>query len=558
MKTKILKRLSSLIFPLIVLFSCSKPAFKNKLIKENILYDKAFEFREQGRIDSAFSYFNQAKDLFLVQNDSLGAGKCLVNMGIISTDRGDYFGGQEISLNAIKYFDNTDKKQHPYIHSNYNNVGIASAKLADYSNALKFYNLAINYANKPFDINLYLNNKAKIYQDTKNFKESLKIYNQILSKNSDNPKEYARALSNLAKTKWLINPEYNAEPEFLKALNIRLKENDLWGLNASYAHLSDFYSVVKPTNALDCAEKMYNVAKKIKSADDQLEALQKLINIGSPSKIKQYFKIYYKLDDSLQSSHNAAKNQFALIRYDTERSKADNLVLQKDNEGKRYQIVILIIGILLIIIAGTLWYKKRKQRLELEAQNSIRENKLQTSQKVHDVVANGLYRIMSKLDNQVTLKDNPIVNEIEELYEQSRDISYERPKLKNQSFNEKISETLKSFASENTRVILVGNSAALWEKVSEQAKDEVEHVLQELMVNMGKHSQANDVVIKFEQVQQTINIYYTDNGVGIAGKPQPKNGLTNTGSRIDAIGGTITFDTKVEKGLKIQISFPVS
>jgi hypothetical protein len=49
-------------------------------------------------------------------------------------------------------------------------------------------------------------------------------------------------------------------------------------------------------------------------------------------------------------------------------------------------------------------------------------------------VANGLYRIMSKLDNQETLKDNPIVNEIEELYEQSRDLSYERPKSKNHDF----------------------------------------------------------------------------------------------------------------------------
>ncbi|WP_431293544.1 hypothetical protein [Pedobacter sp. P26] len=230
--------------------------------------------------------------------------------------------------------------------------------MADYSNALKFYNLAIDYADRPFDINLYLNNKAKIYQDTKNFKESLKIYNQILSKNSDNPKEYARALSNLAKTKWLINLNYNAEPEFLKALNIRLKENDLWGLNASYAHLSDFYSIIKPTLALHYAEKMYSVAKKIKSADDQLEALQKLTNLGPTSKIKQYFEIYYKLDDSLQTARNAAKNQFALIRYETEKSKADNLVLQKDNDGKRYQIIILIIGILLLIIVGTFWYKK--------------------------------------------------------------------------------------------------------------------------------------------------------------------------------------------------------
>jgi signal transduction histidine kinase len=127
------------------------------------------------------------------------------------------------------------------------------------------------------------------------------------------------------------------------------------------------------------------------------------------------------------------------------------------------------------------------------------------------------------------------------------------------TFNEKIADLLKSFASENTRVILVGNSALHYgEKVSEQAKDEIAHILQELMVNMDKHSLASDVVIKFEQVQQKINIYYTDNGIGIAGKPQPKNGLTNTGTRIAAIGGTITFDTNVEKGLKIQISFPVS
>ena len=71
-------------------------------------------------------------------------------------------------------------------------------------------------------------------------------------------------------------------------------------------------------------------------------------------------------------------------------------------------------------------------------------------------------------------------------------------------------------------------------------------------------SQASDVVIRFEQAQEKINIHYTDNGVGIFGKVQPNNGLTNTGTRIEAIGGTIIFDTKVEKGLKIQISFPVS
>jgi tetratricopeptide (TPR) repeat protein len=551
------KRFSSLFFLFIILFSCSKPS-KKKLIKENILYDKAFEFREQGRIDSAFSYFNQAKDLFLTQNDSLGAGKCLVNMGIISTDRGDYFGGQEISLNAIKYFDHTDKKQYPYIHSNYNNVGIASAKLADYQNALKFYNLAISYADKLSDINLYLNNKAKVYQDTKNFKESLKIYNQILSKNSDNPKEYARALSNLAKTKWLINPKYNAEPEFLKALDIRLKENDLWGLNASYAHLSDFYSNTKPKIALDYAGKMYSVAKKIKSADDQLEALQKLTNLGYLSKIKQYFQIYYKLNDSIQTSHNTAKNQFALIRYETEKGKADNLVLQKDNDKKRYLLIISGFVILIITVAGILWYRKRKQKIELKAKNAIRENQLQTSKKVHDKVANKIYRVMSEVENKDDLNKDHLLDQLEFIYNTSRDISYEITENRQiKTFSQQLSDLFSAYISSTRSIEVSHNEEELWANVQEKTKGEIFIVLLELMNNMKKHSGATSVKIEFKRHQHIISIHYQDNGIGLPKKMTYNNGLTNTETRMKNISGTITFETIDKTGLEILISFPI-
>ncbi|MBE5317712.1 tetratricopeptide repeat protein [Pedobacter sp. MR2016-19] len=481
-------------------------------------------------------------------------------MAIISGDQNDYFGSQEISLSAIQYLNVNYENQKEILSSNYNNLGKVAHHLKRYAEADHFYIQSIDLANKEKSRVIYISNLAINLSDQKRYSEALSYFEKIIKNKSltNDSNSFPRVLTNMSLTKWRQNPNYNPVANFLKALHIREKINDQWGQNSSYAHLADYYIQKQSDSALFYANKMYHVAKEIKSADDQLEALQKLIKLSPPKETKHFFNVYEKLNDSVQIARNAAKNQFALIRYDTEKSKADNLVLQKDNEGKRYQIIILIIGILLLIIVGTLWYKKRKQRLELEAQNTIRDNKLKTSQKVHDVVANGLYRIMSKLDNQETLKDNPIVNEIEELYEQSRDLSYEKPKSKDQNFHEKIFNLLKSFASENTRVILVGNSAPLWEKVSEKAKDEIEHILQELMVNMGKHSQASDVVIKFEQAEQKINIYYTDNGIGIAGKPQPKNGLTNTGNRIDAIGGTITFDTKVEKGLKIQISFPVS
>ncbi|MGY0035742.1 sensor histidine kinase [Pedobacter sp. NJ-S-72] len=177
---------------------------------------------------------------------------------------------------------------------------------------------------------------------------------------------------------------------------------------------------------------------------------------------------------------------------------------------------------------------------------------------MHDVVANGLYRVMTEIENQDSLDRDSILDKLENMYEKSRDISYEELQFTDQNFHVKISDLLRSFATETTRIVLVGNTAGLWEKVSTQAKLEIEHVLQELMVNMTKHSSASNVAVKFVQTNNCINIYYTDNGIGISKEGQFNNGLTNTGNRIKSIHGEIIFETKAEKGLKVQISFPVS
>lgn len=548
---------------LIFFYSCTDRV-KNRKKANNLFYDKAFEYNQKKVPDTAFLYFNKAKDLFLQQKDSLGVAKCLVNMGMISTERGDYFGGQEISLNALSYFDQKKENQFTYIHSNFNNLGLATYHLKDYKNALKFYESAIEFSRDSLTTHNSLNNKAKVYEEIKQYKKALKIYNQILKETNKNPREYARTLTNISYTKWLQDPNYNAVPVYLKALHIREEEKDLWGQNASYAHLADYYIQKQPDSALHYALKMYTVAKKINSRDDQLEAIQKLIKLSPPKETRVYFEIYQKLSDSLQTARNAAKNQFALIRYEAEKNKVDNLNLQKDNTEKRYQIVkqeiILFITFLLIVAASiisVLWYKKRKQRLELQAQNTIRENQLKTSKKVHDVVANGLYRVMTEIENQDTLDRDNILDKLEVMYEKSRDISYDEVPLTGENFHEEILDLLKSFANENTRVVYAGSSPDMWKGVSGEAKYEVQHILQELMVNMQKHSNASNVAVKFENLDNYINIRYTDDGVGISKELQFNNGLTNTGNRIKSINGTITFDTKSERGFKVYISFPV-
>nr|GFD55410.1 hypothetical protein [Tanacetum cinerariifolium] len=61
--------------------------------------------------------------------------------------------------------------------------------------------------------------------------------------------------------------------------------------------------------------------------------------------------------------------------------------------------------------------------MELEAQNALRNSQLNTSKRVHDVVANGLYRVMTEIENQADMDRENVLDKIEALYEKSRDIS---------------------------------------------------------------------------------------------------------------------------------------
>ena len=526
---------------------------------DNPYYEKAWLYLDQKNPVHAFQNFNKAKEIYLKNNDSLGVGKCLMNMGIILADQGDYFGAQETSLEATKYFKENNKQDYYYIDSNYNNLGIICLNLKDYKKAIEFYNKAIKFSNKKEDVQMYLNNKAKTFQETKNYNEALKIYNKILEGESKNKNEYSRALSNFAYTQWLQNPKNNYDFEFYKALNIRLKEKDLWGLNASYSHLADYYTQKKPDSALIYATKMYDVAKTLKSPDDQIEALQKLIILENPEKSKQYFLTYQKLNDSLQTARSKAKNQFALIRYETEKNKADFQKAQADNVKKQNQILKQYagLGILgLVLIGGGVWYRRRKKILQQEKELEVKKTELRYSKKVHDVVANGIHRVMTKLENQEHIDKETMLDDLEIVYEKSRDISYDHEKNNDLPFGEKLTEMLKYYSSDDLQLVIIGNEEIQWDKLNKNIQAEVFYVLQELMTNMKKHSKATRVVIIMSRINEEITIRYTDNGVG-CDKLSPKNGIKNTGNRMESIGGTINFDAVSGEGFKAELKFSV-
>lgn len=525
-------------------------------------YEKGTYFLKQNNKDSAFHYFNEVAT---TAKDSPHLALAYAQMGHIQYTVGDYYGSQENLLNSIGYLDKNTGFGQQCLQTNYSEIAKTYLELKDYDAAIRYIDLALELIQDSLYKTIALNIKAVAHQKKKQYNEAIAIYQSILGPSKKNKKEYARVLCNLSYTKWLKDRTAQVAPDLLRALHIRQAEKDTWGLNASYAHLSDYYASSHPDSALLYAHKMYATTQQINSPTDELEALQKLILLGPASTLKQYFTRYQYLDDSIKTARNAAKNQFAVIRYEAEKNKVENLRLQKENADKEVQLIkqsILLYGTasvsIMLFIGALRWYRKRKQKMLWESRNTIREHKLKTSQKVHDVVANGLYRIMTEIEHQDTIEKEPLLDKIEVLYEQSRDISYDQPEIVRHDFQDSITSLLSSFATPDTKILIVGNLKDLWTGIPTSVKKELEHVLQELMVNMKKHSKARTVVIKFEQQDNQAKIQYTDDGVGLPPNFRYGNGLTNTGNRIKNMGGRIIFDQNLDKGLKIEISLPTS
>ncbi|MDN5395219.1 MAG: tetratricopeptide repeat protein [Chryseobacterium sp.] len=531
------------------LISCKDETqkFFKKNSYENL--DKAKKLRDSGDTDSAYIYYAKAKEDLSSIDDKTETGRALANLAIIENDKGDYHASIASSIEAEKLLQNkNDSISKSIASSNYNSVAIASKNLKNFKDAIEYYNRAISISDNKVDSLAFYNNIGDTYLEQLDI-QSAKMFFQKALQTTDSI-DYARALNNLAKTKFLENSSYNPIPDLLQAWKIRKKFKDNIGINSSLATIADYYIIKDKTKALPYAEEMYKIAIQNKSPDDRLEALNKLIRLD-PENYSKNFHAYNFLIDSLHTVRNNSKNQFALIRFGNEKLKTDNI----RNENRILWLSFALGILVLITIIISVWYKKRK---EIEVKNT----QLKISKKVHDVVANGIYQVMTKIENQEHFDKEEALDELEFVYEKSRDISYEKPDPDPEHYTkdnkDRISSLIASFKNDTTHTYIVGNESEIWNGVSPSSFEDVFQIIRELMVNMKKHSQASRVIFKFERTDNLVKIQYTDDGIGLPGDLIYKNGLTNTGTRIAAICGEIIFDNKSEKGLKITISFPVS
>lgn len=525
-------------------------------------YRKASIYRKLHNSKDAFLNYYLSRQNYLSIGDSINAGQRSMEMANTQARMSDYSGSQENATRALRLLSNT--KDSAFISNAYNLIAISYRNRDFPKDAIREYENALRFSGSLKDSLSYLNNMALVWREEKNYEKALQTFDYIL-KNIDLADDDSRArfIDNAAYTKWKHDPEKDVLKELENALEIRLKINELDGIISSYEHLSEYYEKKDPAKALDYALKMLKTAKRNSSANAELNALKRIIALSSAERAQGYTSSFLVLNDSLQQANLKAENTFAKIQFDEEQKEKEINQLENrtalqaiEKEQLQSQIIILSLGGLLFLVSGGfgIYYLREKHRKEKIRETHQTEARI--SKKIHDELANDVYNVMSGMQ---TIAPNTLMDKLEKIYIRTRNISRENSSIPTGTdYLPHLLATLSSTAPENARLILKGENSINWSSLSDEKKIILYRVLQEIMINMSKHSKASLVAIIFSEEKNLLNIQYSDNGIGLSNENlKSGNGIQNVENRIFSIKGKLKFEGEQDKGLKIFIQIPV-
>ncbi|WP_317048540.1 tetratricopeptide repeat-containing sensor histidine kinase [Flavobacterium fluviale] len=501
--------------------------------------------------------------------DSINISYIFIKIAEIHQRNGDYYGSKEIVTEALPY-----TKEDVYAAGANNFLGIADKELALYDDAILYYKKAAKQYKDPLLRHNPIQNIAVVYIHQKKYDNAIRILDSLLQslstkeiKEKAQPGDKSILQDNLGYAYFKNGWEDKGFHLMNEGLQIRLDTKDIYGSIESYLHLADYYSKKNVQKSDENALLAYKTATKLNSVDERLEALQILISNDNSPNTNKYIQHYFTLNDSIIKVRNNFKNKSAKIKYDAKKEKDENEKLRLEKaenllslqRAKYMRIVFVIVFIFLVILIAILirYYKNKNKAIEFK---SSYDTETRIAKKIHDELANDVFQVIAFAESQPLAKENTkenLLQKLDDIYGRVRGISRENNSIDTgANFTKSIKEMLSAYNTAERNIMATNIENVNWEVMDEVKKVTISRILQELMVNMKKHSQASLVVIKFESDQKTIVINYTDNGKGCEKSTIAKNGLQNMVNRAQAVKGSIDIDTEPNRGFKAKIVIP--
>lgn len=561
------------ILVLILLISCQEKR-ESKVLPDDTkkevsdLQKKAIDQLQKNNFNSAFYYFNKSNIAAQAIQDSADVIYNLIQMAYIQQTNGDYYGSKETLTTSLPYL----KKKDIYSASINNFFGIANKELSIYEDAIRYYKEALKDCEDEISKNGPLNNIAVVYIKQEKYDKAIAILESILKKGTLDgaslKQNKARVIDNLGYAYFKKGTTQKGLELMTEGYDLRNQINDYYGSLESNLHLAEFYKKITPEKSQKLALDAYHIATKFKNIDERLKALSFLISNSRNGKNDLLIEKFIFLNDSITQIRNNYKNKFAKIRYDSKKVKIENQLLRVEKvenllslQKIKYQRLLFISGIIFLIISIAVITRYFRIKNKNEKIKAAHDTETLIAKKIHDELANDVFHLLTFAQTQPLSKEHTkenLLQKLDDIYIRIRGISREYSDIDTKTNYElKLKELFSPYNSSDTNIILTKIDEVNWAEINETKKVILYRVLQELMVNMKKHSEASLVLIKFDNSDpKKLIIDYVDNGKGSTQAGIIKNGLQNMENRAKTVDGSIVFITELNKGFKAKITLP--
>ena len=351
--------------------------------------------------------------------------------------------------------------------------------------------------------------------------------------------------------------------------------------------LSMAYTNAIQWNRLELQKRIINALRKTYQKKGDYENAYNLMT--------HYLRVSSEIDRQQNSQIvSELEVQYQTLRKENQILELKEEQLQKQGELERqktikkaflYGFLIILIPILALLYV---YYQKLQTQSqlnlrmkELNAQKMgalIKENELmltktsldaqqeerrRIAQQLHDSIGSNLAGIKLQLANlpSSTKDSNLILNQIDETYQQVRDLSHDLipKKFEQDAFSSLLSQYLENLGkSSGVKYEFSVFPEQAVDTLSESIKIEIYTIIQELITNTIKHANAKSIELHINLDNNILSVLYEDDGIGFDTLKTTKGiGISNIEDRLTSLNGHLNIDSILNRGTAVTIEIPI-
>jgi signal transduction histidine kinase len=508
--------------------------------------------------------------------DSLGLAKCNINIASIYQKENKLKLASEIYLNCLKIF--KERNLQKYVSTILSNLAQVLIKTGNTQKALQYAKEAVAFQkknNETIPLTMSYVSLGNVYIALRDTPNAIKSYRSSveLAKSTGNNQAASAALNNLS----LIAASQQQSNKLDSLVTQSDSLSKKIGLNGSenVAVIAKGKNLLRKEKFLEAKICFFNALKSyslnVYNPRALLDAYSGLIEangyMGYGDSVSYYLNKSLVLQNEVIANDVGTQINDLEVKYET-KEKETTIFLQNEKITQRNNLIIFIVvsTFLLVVISILLFsrYKTKKNKQLIEQENTAAIKILQSEQtermriarELHDGIGQKLTVLkMYSSDENTQQKDL-----LEETINEVRSISHKMmPEIINLGLVPAVKDLCAKINDGGTIKCVFECDQSQYLKFATDIELSIYRIVQEVLNNMIKHAQANQIKVSFSLKGMILRIHIKDDGVGFDTKKIHTSsgiGWSNIITRAKIISANLDVSS-TDKGTSVVLNMHV-